>query len=629
MVSFIEIIVILIITFFQLKTFWKIKKDLSLFREIFPASAENEWKIEKSSENGVRIIPITNTRHNSIRRKIIDAIGNFLDKNKYNVTDFSLIKDIVDRNSEAEEEAIQTQIPIPLYLGLIGTMLGILLGVVSLVIGRGVTDLASQKGAESIEGLLGGVAIAMFSSVMGNFLTIRASTKAREIKKAVEERKNDFFSWLQAELLPKISSDLSTALTKLGYDLYDFNNSFKQNADTLNNTIAMVSKSTYNQALLLKKLDELNITKIATANIDVYEKLKNCSSEIGTISQNMNEFTENMKNVKENIFGVGAYMEKNIDEYKNRQEFIRNATGSIDIALQKNLGELKSVVDKTSSQYSNLFGEFDIAIQKTSKEVVESMKKNMNESSEQIADNYEKAIDSLHQEITKKLTDFTTLESELKNLTDVKKNIADLADITKKQNETVADANKTNNETLTIMIQEIKQLAETNKTGNATENNTLKQLILEVQKLSEINKAGNLTGGETLAKLILEVKKLADSNKEQNNEAVKNLIQAINVLEQNNKTGNAQLIKDIRGLAQSIQNEVRSAASTTPSNNVSAARSDSGLSLSAVKEIQNLVREIQREHQMNNSNTGKIASAVAITGIFFMILRILSIFGLV
>lgn len=627
MVSFIEIIVILIITFFQLKTFWKIKKDLSLFGEIFPPSAEKEWHIERDIDNGIGIGSIRKSE-NPIRNKIIYAINNFLNKNKNNVADFSLIKDIVERNSEAEEEAIQTQIPIPLYLGLIGTMLGILFGVFSLVVKGGV-NFASQEGSESINGLLWGVAIAMISSVAGNLLTILASKKARETKKVVEERKNDFFSWLQAELLPKISSDLSSAIIKLGTDLTNFNNSFKQNADTLNATIAKVSQSTDDQALLLKKLDELKITKIATANIDVYEKLKNCSSEIGTISQNMNEFTENMKNVKENIFGVGAYMEKNIDEYKNRQEFIRNATGSIDIALQKNLGELKSVVDKTSSQYSNLFGEFDIAIQKTSKEVVESMKKNMNESSEQIADNYKKAVDSLHQEITKKLTDFTTLETELKNLTDVKKNIADLADITKKQNETVADANKTNNETLTIMIQEIKQLAETNKTGNATENNTLKQLILEVQKLSEINKAGNLTGSETLAKLILEVKKLADSNKEQNNEAVKNLIQAINVLEQNNKTGNAQLIKDIRGLAQSIQNEVRSAASTTPSNNVSAARSDSSLSLSSIKEIQNLVREIQRERMMNNSNTGKIASAVAITGIFFMILRILSIFGLV
>ena len=61
-------------------------------------------------------------------------MNNYLDNNKSAVSDFHLMKDIVDRNCDAKEEEIQTQIPVPLYLGLIGTMSGILIGVGFLVL---------------------------------------------------------------------------------------------------------------------------------------------------------------------------------------------------------------------------------------------------------------------------------------------------------------------------------------------------------------------------------------------------------------------------------------------------------------------------------------------------------------
>ena len=95
-----EILVIVVIAYFQVKTYVKIKRALSSFREIFPRNAETEWNIQKSSENGVRIIPLSELSlyGNSIRIKIFEAINKFLEKNKYNVTDFSLIKDIIDQD---------------------------------------------------------------------------------------------------------------------------------------------------------------------------------------------------------------------------------------------------------------------------------------------------------------------------------------------------------------------------------------------------------------------------------------------------------------------------------------------------------------------------------------------------
>ena len=53
------------------------------------------------------------------------------------------MKDIIDRNCDSVEEEIQALIPIPIYLGLVGTMLGILVGAGLLVFSGGLHDLLS------------------------------------------------------------------------------------------------------------------------------------------------------------------------------------------------------------------------------------------------------------------------------------------------------------------------------------------------------------------------------------------------------------------------------------------------------------------------------------------------------
>ena len=599
-----EILVIVVIAYFQVKTYVKIKRALSSFREIFPRNAETEWNIQKSSENGVRIIPLSELSlyGNSIRIKIFEAINKFLEKNKYNVTDFSLIKDIIDRNSQAEEDAIQTQIPIPLYLGLIGTMLGILLGVLSLVVG-GVANIASSDGEKSINGLLLGVVIAMGSSILGNLLTIEASKEARETKKAVEERKNNFYSWLQAELLPKISSDLSSALIRLGNDLTTFNDSFKSNADILNTTIAKISESTNGQEVLLSKFVELKITEIATANVKACNKLS--------------DFSAKMESVKENILNVNNNLEKSIKEYETRKEFIKNATGEIDIALQNNLEELKKIVEDTSSKYSTLFGKFDITI----KEIADDIAKSMKESSKQIAEDYGKAIDDLHKKITDKLTDFTVIEDELKNLTGVKENIAELTDTTQKQNEKLdifAETTKRQNEDITkavIRADETNREAFRQLIGEIREQNMFfKGLVVEI--LIKVIQNQYMSICKILEELIAEVRELADSNKQGN----KDIIQAIKLVEQNSQTSDMQLIKEIRDLEKLIQKGY-SAVPAAPSNIHSSIRDDSAFS----KEIRNLAQEIHENH----AKTSKMVSVVTIACLVLMILRILSIFGLV
>ena len=110
---------------------------------------------------------------------IIDAINRYLRENSQRTSDFGLLKDIVDRNCDAVEEDARELIPIPLYLGLAGTMIGIAIGVGTLVWGGGLEQLLSSDGSgvssNSIAPLLKDVALAMICSLIGVLLTTVAT----------------------------------------------------------------------------------------------------------------------------------------------------------------------------------------------------------------------------------------------------------------------------------------------------------------------------------------------------------------------------------------------------------------------------------------------------------------------
>ena len=77
----------------------------------------------------------------SVFKRIITSLNTYLRKNKGAASDYHLMKDIVERNCDAKENEIDTQIPTPLYTGLMGTVLGIIVGVVFLVSSGGLSAL--------------------------------------------------------------------------------------------------------------------------------------------------------------------------------------------------------------------------------------------------------------------------------------------------------------------------------------------------------------------------------------------------------------------------------------------------------------------------------------------------------
>ena len=292
--------VIIVISVFQVKMFLSTLKKLKAYKNIFPQSYASYGILTDEETGTVRGIRANHS--NTTMSVIVSSINKYLDNNQNSVSDFHLIKDIIDRNCDADEEEIQTQVPMPMYFGLMGTMAGILVGVAMLVISGGVNTLISGTGGATagvtgIDSLLGGVALAMVTSILGIILTTAGSTKTKNAKVKVESGKNVFLSWMQATLLPELSSDTASAMQKLTDNLNSFNRTFSTNNTELRSTLEVVGQASRNQAELIQKIDRLRINQIATANISVYEALADCTEEIGQFGQYVNNINNYIRTV--------------------------------------------------------------------------------------------------------------------------------------------------------------------------------------------------------------------------------------------------------------------------------------------------------------------------------------------
>ena len=382
-VFFIIIIQIMI----GVNTFTLIRKYKDIFKGIrfetskayIPLSAINNkneidctdgcYKIpqENISEDTVEITYInTDTSINHpVLSQIIKSINIYLVKNKGAVSDFMLVKDIVERNCDAKQEEISVQIPMPLYLGLMGTVIGIIVGIGSIALGTGDNQGFSafiNNPSESIGMLMGGVAIAMFASFFGILFTSIASWSIKSAASKLEEDKNEFYTWIQTELLPVLGGT-ENSLMRLQENLLKFNRSFSTNTTKLDKALQRVETSYENQIELIQTIQQLDIKKMATANVSVLRELQACTPQLERFSQymhNVNEFISQLNALNRNLDSqekrtqliekMGTFFEQEVKDIEQRKAAISQAVGTVDDRLQQTLHSLQENADKSMQE---------------------------------------------------------------------------------------------------------------------------------------------------------------------------------------------------------------------------------------------------------------------------------------
>jgi hypothetical protein len=381
----IEFIIILIIGSLQFGVFIHNCRKLQLFKNIFPNASK--FSINKGVDGAV--IGIASGHGNSIFGVIQSSINQYLSNNKGKVSDYHLIKDIVDRNTDAKEDEINTLIPIPLYLGLIGTMGCILFGLKNLNL-NSVVGGSENAMIDGISPLLSGVAVAMITSIIGIILTTLGSYFAKNSRAKVEKGKNDFLSWMQAELLPELSNDTAGALQKMTQNLSDFNNAFSRNNAQFTATLSKVADTSDKQAELITLISQLQDKRITVKNLELLRVLEKWIVNLSDI-KNYNDRLSNQ------LVNVGDYFKAEREQIEQRKEAFENLIQDITTSFTNKLPEAFNKADANSQKALDAFNT------------------HLNESLKKITETLEEQISGIYDNLTKQqneLQDSFNLQNE-------------------------------------------------------------------------------------------------------------------------------------------------------------------------------------------------------------------------
>ncbi len=294
----IEAVGVGIIIILQAYNFYKTNRRIAIYRSIFPDEGSfeilhfslskealalhprellgrlNEWAL--SGDQEIDVIR-KKAGGNVVTDKIVYSLNTYLLRNKGVASDFHLIKDIVERNCDSVEEDIHQTISLPLYLGLLGTFLGIVVGLIKI---SGIDFGGENNGMDlAISALLKGVMIAMIASFFGLLLTVlNNGFFFKGAKAALEQRRNDFYTFVQTELLPLLNQNINSTLYSLQTNLYKFNDEFKDNIGMLREVMGKNHDALVAQEKILNTLEHIDIMEFGKANVVILQQL-NISTE--------------------------------------------------------------------------------------------------------------------------------------------------------------------------------------------------------------------------------------------------------------------------------------------------------------------------------------------------------------
>lgn len=424
---------IIVATIIVLQIFFFVKNVLRMreYKKIF--AEEKSWGIAHNPET--KFVSGIYGRGNKVFESIKDSINKYLENNSGSVIDFSLLKDAVDRHCDSVENDINTLTPTPLYCGLAGTMAGVIVGLSSLLTTGSITALLSSgsgnfgTAAEGVNDLLAGVAWAMLASIMGILLTTIASLLFKRYKLQGESGKNTFLAWLQAKLLPELPSDTSDALNRLVKNLNKFNSTFAENTSSLRGALREVNESYRIQGDIINAVHDMDVMKMAKANVRVLEELKECTDKL----EQFNEYLDDIHGYTDAIHTFTTQFEQEANRLhvleEIQQYFMRHKaeiakdSADVDVALRNALRTLK----ETASQNTGELNSTLVQQAEEFKRIIADEK-----------DSFERLNSELRAQFSAELTQIPMLQKQLSEIAGIPAKLDKLIERMERSNSTLA-----------------------------------------------------------------------------------------------------------------------------------------------------------------------------------------------
>lgn len=473
-----EVLIIILILLGQIYATYKTQIDIKNLKNLIPSYKDFKLKTEfkekviddeneNSEESETNAIESVDEEF-SVFNKIINSINLYLANNQGAATDFNLIKDITNRNLDIEDDNAAQNLSLPLYIGLIATIIGIILGLWNI-------HNTSINDEFQVSEFLVNVGLAMVASLFGVFFTIlNTNYSYKHAIKELDQRKNDFFTFTQITLLPVINKSISSEVYDLHQNLNEFNQHFTENLDRLSVLLDKNHDAIIAQDRVLTALDNIDISAYAKANVTVLKELKESTKYLSQFNVYLNQLkktTDNTSTLSDsfqsllqrtnNFEGLAEKLDTGINQFNTVSEYLTTHIGIVDLVGDATAAVTDKVTDALAKSFGNLENSSTSLLNKVEKSIQDK----------------HNAIDLAYSELenftTKKIANIKALEEKgeadfLQAIHDNKGPISNLAYI------------KDLHENVTL----IKGLKEQNQ----------KEILEELSPLSNLNELGKIQG---------------------------------------------------------------------------------------------------------------------------------------
>ncbi len=286
-------------------------------------------------------------------KEMIGEINDYIRKTN-GAVEYSVIKDKTERRIDAMYDYATSKTSFPTYLGLMGTFFGVYIGLKCFNAGLGEGDGGITD--QMVKELIGGIIVSMVTSLIGLVLMTISNIQASRVQKKVDAQKDDFFEFLQMEVIPTLGTNISSSLNRLRSTIGKFEPSFRAVIDEFKDAFRDCTdmfKGTFaeNAEVLTKAVVEMgsNMTLI-NENIQKQDQLLN------TLRQKEMVVTLDKFVTAANSFDSVAISIQKLEEAKERIISSTNTLAekqeSYNLSLEvptRLLGQVNAILDRVTT----------------------------------------------------------------------------------------------------------------------------------------------------------------------------------------------------------------------------------------------------------------------------------------
>jgi hypothetical protein len=338
---------------------------------------------------------------------LLQEVQAYLLRNQGAVTGLDTIKDMSQRRFEAETGSLQVTVATPLYIGLLGTFLGVILG-----LGAVVTDGVTE---EAIGRFLLGVVVAMSGSFFGLLFTLLGNREYRLASAIATARQYDWLNFLQIQLLPQLQSDLSRSLGNLKVVLDEFNKDFFLRISDFKSVFANLNQYVGLQERFLIALQQSDYSQLTEANLRFFEQIQKNETLFERFGQYLQRLNESMDTGREAAADI-----REIVEHLRQLDDVQGYLKQNEELIRKQLGYLSAHQDKMDQLTQGIqqhFIEAGDEIGQMVRRRLQIMQKEEQDAGEELRQHFERLKkDNVYQKISEQLQPIRHMEDDVQSM---------------------------------------------------------------------------------------------------------------------------------------------------------------------------------------------------------------------